>query len=118
MKWLLRGFLLLVLIALAASVAAAFWAWRFLHEPFRDYDGETTRRHRARYRRRGDPEPPGRRRRSAPRPAGPHVLDLPAGRSFTQRRRVSLQRALNTPEVLDKLIRGEVVTYPVTLIEG
>jgi UPF0755 protein len=108
-----------VLVGLVAAATAAGWAWWLLHQPFRGWEGgervvEVRSGQGARailrdlaaagviadarlaeaylvyYR--GDP----------PLKAGEYRFDEP----------------LSTPAALAKLIRGEIVTYPATLIEG
>ena len=114
-----RFFFAGLLLVLATGGTAAGWAWRRLHQPYQGYEdaekvvavrsgqGASTILHQledagvladARLARlylvhvAGDP----------PLIAGEYRFDQP----------------LSTPEVLAKLIRGEIVTYPATLIEG
>ena len=114
-----RLFALLVLAALAAGGALAWWGWSTLHRPHRGFAGAETivviepgtgasaildrleaegviadaRLARAwLVYRLGDP----------PLGAGEYRFAEPA----------------TTPEVLDRLIRGDVLTHPVTLVEG
>lgn len=119
MKRLLTVALLLVVLAAAAAAGLAWWGWERLHTPYQGYPGpETTITiepgtgagtilHRledegvledARLARAwliyGLEDPPLR--------AGEYRFEGP----------------MTAPEVLDKLIRGDVVTYAVTLIEG
>lgn len=118
MKLFLRLLMVLSLVALVAAGLGGAWLWRFLHQPFQGYSGEQIVLVQ-----------PGRGAGSIldllaesgvlPQPllaraylvyylhdpplrAGEYRFDMP----------------LSTPEVLGKLIRGEVLTYPVTLIEG
>ena len=109
---------LATLLALAASAAAGFWAWRYLHRPHQGYQGE-------------------RLVTIEPGMGATGILELLAengilpdallARAFLVYRlgdpslkagEYLFDRPLHTPQVLDKLIRGQVVTYPVTLIEG
>ena len=114
-----RVLALLVLVALAAGGALAWWGWSTLHRPYRGFAGEETivviepgtgagailerledegviadaRLARAwLVYRLGDP----------PLGAGEYRFAEPA----------------TTPEVLDRLIRHDVFTHPVTLVEG
>ena len=114
-RWILRlSFLLIVGLAAVAAVGA--WAWHSLHQPFGagsrtvqvvpgtgasrilvqlEENGVIADSRLARLflvYRLGDP----------PLPAGEFRFEGP----------------MSTPEALAKLIRGDVVTYPVTLIEG
>jgi UPF0755 protein len=121
MKWLkrlLRLLLVLTLIGLLAAVAGGFWAWRTLHAPNSAYGGERTVTilpgqsawsilHLLQDE---DLLPDARLARAflayrlddAPLKAGEYLFDQP----------------LATPQVLEKLIRGQVISHPVTLIEG
>lgn len=118
-RWLSRLLLVGLLVVLGVAGAATTWVWRQIYEPFRGYDGEETLVEvrsgqgatsiltqltevgvlpDARLAKAylvyhlGDP----------PLRAGEYRFDQP----------------LSTPQVLDKLIRGEIVNYPVVLIEG
>ncbi|MEM9557003.1 MAG: endolytic transglycosylase MltG [Acidobacteriota bacterium] len=109
----------LVVLTAAAGTAAAWWAWQQLHEPYAGWAGGAvtltvepgTAAHTILHRlesegvladaeltrlflihRLGDP----------PLHAGDYRFDRPQ----------------TVPEVLDVLIRGDVVTYPVTIVEG
>lgn len=114
------GFVLAVL-ALAGAVAAAgvgFWGWQRLHEPYRGYEGEC----------RIDVEPGTGAGEILSRLEGAGVLpDALLARLYLvyglgdpslKAGEYRFDEPLSTPEVLDVLIRGKVVTYPVTLIEG
>lgn len=117
-KWLWRLSLIAVLIAVAGLGAGGYYAWQQLHQPYQGYDGERllhfptgtsvsrilqeladngviddarlTRAYLVYYL--DDP----------PLQAGEYRFDEP----------------LTAPQVLDRLMRGDVVTYPMTLIEG
>ncbi len=112
----------LAVSALALVTAAALlsaWAWRTLHRPYQGYPGSELR---------VDIEP-GQNARSILAQLelqgvlasadlarfylvyGLHDPPLKAGE-------YRLSGPATTPEVLARLIRGEVVTYPVTLVEG
>ncbi len=117
-RWLQRGLWLLAIAAVAASVAAGGWVWRYLHQPYRDHDGEQLI----------DVEPGTAATAILERLETAGVLpDALLARIFLVYRlgdpslkagEYRFAEPLNTPQVLDKLIRGRVVTYPVTLIEG
>ncbi len=118
MRWLRRALWLLLLLCLAAPVAAGAWAWRYLHEPYRDHDGERTVTI--------EPGTGGGAILGRLEEAGilPHArlarafLIYKLGDPSLKAGEYRFTEPLNTPQVLDKLIRGQVVTYPVTLIEG
>ncbi len=118
-KWLRYVIGGLALAALAAPVAAGIWAWRYLHQPYVAYpddqllitfeSGIGAGTILARLESRGV------------------LADARLARAFLVYRlgdpslkagEYRFTEPLNTPQVLDKLIRGRVVTYPVTLIEG
>lgn len=118
MRWLLRFVVFAGFLAVAALAAAGAWAWQLLHTPFREHAGEleltveagtgaTTILNRL--------EDEG---------VLPNALLARAfllyrlGGPSLKAGEYSFDEALTTPQVLDKLVRGEVVTYPVTLIEG
>ncbi len=109
---------LLALIVLAVPVAAGVWVWRYLHQPYRDYDGERTVTIESGIgagtilaRLEVDGVLPDARLARA-------FLVYKLGDPSLKAGEYRFTEPLNTPEVLDKLIRGRVVTYPVTLIEG
>ncbi len=122
MRWFWRGtayrlFGLALLLALAAAGAVA-WAWQTLHQPYRGYAGTQAVEVR-----------PG-------QGAGEILAELAAAGVLHHARlaraylvyalgdppllagEYRFEEPLSTPQVLDKLIRGEVLVYPVTLIEG
>ncbi len=114
-RWILR-LLLLLLVATAAVAGAGIWAWRHIHQPFGTgqrtvavapgtgasrilkqleqeaviVDARLARAYLVYHL--GDP----------PLRAGEYLFD----------------GEISTPQALAKLIRGEVVTYPLVLIEG
>ena len=117
-RWLWRSFLLLTLLAVAAAAGAGWWAWQWHEQPFQGYDGEQTVDVRS-----GQ--------------SGRAILELLVDRGVLPEAdltRVFLiyrlgdppllageyrfDQPLTPPQVLDKLIRGQVVTYPARLIEG
>ncbi len=118
MKRLVRLLALLALLAIAAGVAAGAWAWRFLHQPYQAYDGERT----------VTIEPGTGATAILERLESRGVLpDAKIARAFLvywlgdpslKAGEYRFDRPMNTPQVLDRLIRGQVVTYQVTLIEG
>jgi UPF0755 protein len=108
---------LLVMLGTASSLVS--WAWRVLHEPYQGYDkGEVV----------------------VEVPKGSDAVTIlesleDAGilrnadlarlylvyrmqGPFLQAGEYRFNKPLSTPEVLAKLVRGEIVTYPVTIIEG
>lgn len=106
-------------LALVGSAAAAGWAWWRLHQPYRGYH---------------DPEIVVEIRSGQGARA---ILDHLAAAGVLADARLArlylvyalgnpaliageyrFDRPLSTPQVLDKLIRGRIVAYPVTLIEG
>lgn len=107
----------LLILGLLAAAAAARWAWTAIHEPWGSAAAEAF------------VVEPGTSARS--------ILDGLEARGLLRDARLArlwlvhrlgdppllageyrFDEPLSTPGVLDKLIRGEVVTYPVTLIEG
>ncbi len=119
MKRLLRRlFWILVLTAVAVPAVAGWWAWRLVQRPFQGYEGELLVSVRS-----------GQSAGSvlAQLAADGVLADARLARAYLVYRlddppilagEYRFDGPLSTPEVLAKLIRGEVVTYPVTLIEG
>ena len=114
------GFLVLLgLLGALAAGGAAWWAWQKIHAPFQAYQGEShsmviepgtsATEILARMERAGVLQDA-----QLARLFLIHVLEDPSLKAGEYR----FEGALNTPEALDKLIRGEVVTHPLTLIEG
>ena len=114
--WALAGLALALLVS-AGAVSA--WAWRTLHAPYRGYAAEAA-----------DVEvEPGLDARAIL-----ELLERDGVLADARLTRIYLvqvlddaplkagdyrfEGALNAPQVLDKLIRGEVRTHPVTLVEG
>jgi UPF0755 protein len=110
------GALLVVLFAGAGGIA--LWTWQRLHSPFRKVDGDVVFEIET-----GE--------------GVARILDRLQARGLLWNARLArlylvyaggdpplkageyrFDRALSTPEVLEKLARGEVVTYAVTLVEG
>lgn len=110
---------LLALAALASPVVAGVWAWRYLHQPYRAFAGDellitfesgiSAGTILARLES-GGVLPDARLARA--------FLVYKLGDPSLKAGEYRFVEPLNTPQVLDKLIRGQVVTYPVTLIEG
>ncbi len=116
MKRLLR---FVVLVALVAAATAAGWAWWTLHQPYRAYEGSEARIE----------VPSGQGAGTILRRLADAgiLVDARLARLYLvyvlgdpplQAGEYRFERPLSTREVLAKLIRGEIVTYPVTLIEG
>ncbi len=117
-RWLWRLLGILALLATAAAAGAGFLAWRWTERPYQGYDGERLVTVR-----------PG-------QSAGGILTDLAAAGVLEHARparaylvyhlgdppllagEYRFDRPLTPPQVLAKLIRGEVVTYPLKLIEG
>ncbi len=109
---------LLALVGLAVPIAGGVWVWQTLHRPYRAYQGE----------RLIAVEPGTGARAILERLEEAGVLpDARLARAFLVYRlgdpslkagEYRFEEPLSTPQVLDKLIRGRVVTYPVTVIEG
>ena len=109
----------LVVVAAGGLAAAASWSWSRLHEPYRGYPEE----------RKLVVVPSGSSARAIiDRLAQEGVLRHPLLTRLFYRYRLEapalqageyeFSRPLDTPTVLDKLVRGEVVLYEFTLIEG
>lgn len=106
----------LLLIAVIAAAAGGYWAWRHLHQPFGGGSRTVT-------------VTPG-------SGAGAILEDLERAGVIADARLARaylvyylddpalqageyvFEGALNTPQALGKLVRGEVVTYPLRVIEG
>ena len=109
---------LAALLALAVPALAAHRAWQILHRPYRGYEGERI----------VVVEPgTGAGRILDDLEAAGVLPDARLARAFLAYRlggpalqagEYRFDEPLSTPQVLDQLIRGRVVTYPVTLIEG
>lgn len=108
-----------VLVALMAAATAAGWAWWFVHQPYRAWEGAE----------RIVEIPAGRGARAILRDlaAAGVIADARLAEAYLVYYRgdpplrageYRFDEPLSTPEALEKLIRGRVVTYPVTLIEG
>jgi UPF0755 protein len=116
-RWLWRLFVLAFLLAVAAA-AGAWWAWDRLNQPYQGYEGTQVVEVR-----------PGQGAGEilASLKAAGVLLDTQLARTYLiyaladpplQAGEYVFEKPLATPEVLAKLIRGEVVVYPMTLIEG
>ncbi len=117
-RWLWRLALVLIGLAVAAAGLGGYYAWQKLNEPYRGYEGE----------------------RLLSFPSGTSastILQQLADNGVIQEPQLAraylvyylddpplqageyrFSEALSTPQVLDLLVRGLVVTYPLTLIEG
>ena len=119
LRVVLKVGLILGLLAGLVAGAVAWWAWDLLHQPYRGYAGEQAAVHIE----------PGTsatailtqleqsgviRNARLARLFLIHVLNDPALKAGEYR----FDAAMGTPDVLQKLIRGEVVTHSLTLIEG
>ena len=118
-QWVLVGCAIVFVVALGVLTAIGSWAWRTLHTPFKGYSGDEIMIE--------IPSGTGARQiLESLQGAGIlahaelarlyliYELDdpyLPAGE-------YRFDEPLTTPEVLSKLVRGDIVTYPVTVIEG
>lgn len=118
MKLFLRLLAILCLLALVAVGATGWWLWQEIQKPYGSYSAEQTvlvepgtgaSKILQLLGERGILREP-----LLARAYLVYYLDDPPLRAGEYR----FDAPLSTPEVLDKLIRGEVVTYPVTLIEG
>ncbi len=117
-KGLKRVLWLMALAALAMPAAAGLWVWRALHQPHRSYQDE----------RLITVEPGTGARAILERLETAGVLsDARLARAYLvyglgdaslKAGEYRFSEPLSTPQVLDRLIRGRVVTYPVTVIEG
>ena len=115
---LVRFVFVLGLLAALAAGGAAYWLWQEFNEPYRGFDGE-------------------RLVTVTPGTNASAILDQLEEAGVLRDARLTrlylihglgdphlkageyrFDQALDAPSVLDKLVRGEVVTYPVTLIEG
>lgn len=118
-RWLKIFLGLFFLALLVVPAAAGFWLWDFVHKPHKGYS-EAERLITI--------EPGIGARTILTRLESAGVLpNADLARAFLVYRlgdpslkagEYRFDQPLNTPEVLEKLVRGEVVTYPVTLIEG
>ncbi len=118
MKRLLRWAAVLLALVLLVGGAAAWLGWRWLQQPYQGYSGEQTVQVAS-----GTGagqilaqlEAAGVLEDARPtRLYLIHVLGDPALKAGEYR----FEQPLTPPQVLDKLIQGEVITHPVTLIEG
>ena len=118
-KTLLKVFVTLALLAAIAAAGAAYWAWQKIHQPHRAWSGDAAELI------------------IKPGTSALRILALLEENGVIVDQRLArvylvykledppllageyrFDEALNTPQALDKLIRGEVQTHPVTLIEG
>jgi len=117
-RWLVLLVLLTLVLGIAATAGGGWWLWNSLHQPYQGYQEERQIDVR-----------PGRSATSILNElATAGVLpDVRLARLYLihalkdpplQAGEYHFDEPMNTPQVLGKLIRGEVVTYPVTLIEG
>lgn len=118
MRWL-KAALAAALLALAGAVAAGTWAWNKVHAPFRGYAGESAT---------VEVEPGTGAATILRRLETDGVIaDAALARAYLvwmldepylKAGEYRFEGELTTPEVLERLIAAEVVTYPVTVIEG
>ncbi len=113
-----RWLVLLILIVAVAMTAVGSWFWQILNQPFRDYANELLVTVES-----------GSSAGAILRELETRgvLLDARLARAFLVYRlgdpslkagEYRFDEALSTPQVLDKLIQGQVLTYPVTVIEG
>lgn len=118
LRWLWRLTLVLVLVGALAVGAGGYYAWQQIHLPHQGYEGEQIL-----------DVAPGTSASRILQQLGERgiVLDARLARAYLiyylkdpslQAGEYRFDEPLTTPEVLDRLIRGQVVTYPMTLIEG
>ncbi len=117
-RWSARLLAILALLSLAAGAAAGWWAWQRIHSPYRGFEGEqfvTVLPGTGASKILTDLEASG------------VLSDARLARAFLVYRlgdpslkagEYRFDEALTTPQVLEKLIAGRVVTYSVTVIEG
>ena len=118
MKRLILASFVLLALAVVATGAAGVWAWRALHRPFSGHDGELLI----------NVESGTGAGAILERLEAEGVLyDARLARAFLVYRlgdpslkagEYRFASPMSTPQVLEQLIRGRVVTYPVTVIEG
>ncbi len=118
-RLLLRLAIALPLLLLATGAIAAWWSWRLLHRPFRGYEGEEIRVEVGAGSTASEILDQLEREGILPqaRLARAYLL-LREGEATLKAGEYRFSRPLSTPEVLERLIRGEIVTHPVTVIEG
>ncbi len=114
-RWIVRLFLLFLVTA-AAIGALGFWAWQHIHQPFGD--GSRT----------VEVAPgTGAGRILSDLERSGVIVDARLARAYLvyhlgdpalQAGEYLFEGPMSTPEALDQLIRGTVITYPLRLIEG
>jgi UPF0755 protein len=114
---LLTGALALVVL-LGAATTLASWAWRTVHAPYRGYSDEVL----LDVPRGKDAAAILQSLEDAGVLANADLARLylihKMGDPFLRAGEYRFATPLTTPEVLAKLVRGEIVTYPVTIVEG
>lgn len=117
-RWLRRLVLSAMVLGLATLGVGGYLAWRQLHAPHRAYEGERLLRVK-----------PGTSASAILQQLADEgvIADARLARAYLiyylddpplQAGEYRFNEALSTPQVLDLLLRGQVVTYPMTLIEG
>ena len=110
---------LLLLILLGAGTTLVTWAWRTVHQPFRGYDAAEVL---VEVPKGTDAVTILRSLESAGVLANADLARLyliyEMGDPYLRAGEYRFADPLATPEVLARLVRGDIVTYPVTIIEG
>ena len=118
-RWVLAGLSAVFLVGIATTGGALYYAWELLHRPFRAYANEHVQIQ----------VPRGTDARTildnleskgvlANSDLARIYLVYQLGDPPLQAGEYRFEGTLSVPEVLDQMIRGDVVTYPVTIIEG
>lgn len=117
-RWVVRPILITILLAATVAGAAGFWLWQRVHEPFQGFTGDKSID--------VSPGTPATEILASLESEG-ILFDADLARAFLVYRlgnpslkagEYRFDTPLTTPQVLERLISGRVVTYRVTLIEG
>lgn len=117
-RWLWRLSLVGIVLGLIAVGGGGYYAWQQLHLPYQGYEGERLLRF---------PSGTSASRILQELADNGVILDSRLTRAYLiyylddpplQAGEYRFDEPLTTPQVLDRLMRGQVVTYPMTLIEG